>query len=269
VQLAPQSAWAHYNLAYTLQYLGRPADALAEYGATASLDPGCVHCAYAMGGLFFQVGDLQRSLVTLNGYLAAARSVPAEARFIRSAFALRNEAGRRLAFAEAERQRALPVAPPAPDFAPREERAPEPSPPVSVAPGPTPLVRPPSADTAKHDQAIEAIFESVGGEVARRDGEERGGGWGVFEQIVGMAFRNDGIEKGLALAFPQLSDEARQYLEPLVISVFEGKLAPRDLAEAEFRSLAVDELKGRFKDEAQVIGIVDFLWDVKVKAARR
>jgi hypothetical protein len=129
-------------------------------------------------------------------------------------------------------------------------------------------VRPPSSDTAKHDQAIEAIFESVGGEVARRDGEERGGGWGVFEQIVGLAFRNDGIEKGLALAFPQLSDEARQYLEPLVISVFEGKLAPRDLAEAEFRSLAVDELKGRFKDEAQVIGIVDFLWDVKVKAAR-
>lgn len=268
-QLAPNSAWARYQLAFCLQNLGRPADALREYGATAGLDPGCVHCLYAMGGLYRELGDLPSALATLNGYLGAARGVPAEGPFVRSAFALRDAVARELEVAQA-RQREL--------WQLSQTPAPLPAPPQD-APTPTPEPPPPPNDASSPDfsassderrqQALLAIVEAFGGEAARRDGVDRGGGVGAVEQIGGLLVRTDGIRRGLALAFPQLTADARGFLEPVVVAIFEGDLSPRNLVKSEFRTFAIERLKDRFKDRAQLITVVDFLWDVKLKAASR
>jgi hypothetical protein len=41
-----------------------------------------------------------------------------------------------------------------------------------------------------------------------------------------------------------------------------------ELARAEFRSIAVDQLQETFKDQADAIKVVDFLWDLKIKARK-
>ena len=258
LQIAPNNPWAHFQLAYSLENLARLAGALSEYQTTVNLDPSCTHCSYAMANLYRQLGDLQDSLWLFDKYLAIAGAIPTERLFMRSALVMRNGVARDLAIATAEHQRELWLAtqPPQPVQADT---------PGDSTPAP-PALTIQTPNTADRDRAIGAIVEAFVGEAFRRDGQETGGFGGAVEQALGMGLRNDGIATGLRLAFPRLGDRARTMIMPLVVNVFEGNLSAKEMAEAEFRAFVVDQLKDQFQDQAQLIGIADFLWDVKLKA---
>jgi predicted Zn-dependent protease len=71
VQLRPEFAEGHYELARALEHAGRTAEAIAEYKASVERDPALAESQYRLSLLYRKQGDIARADLALAAFKKA------------------------------------------------------------------------------------------------------------------------------------------------------------------------------------------------------
>ncbi len=256
-QLAPSDPAPHFSLAVAYEGVGDPASALREYQTTFGLDRRCYKCLYAIGLISAGVGDFTDALPALDGYLAMTRGMPSERGGWRRASAVRADIVARLEALERERQRQQWLAEhPAPSVAvPSAGDAPRPAPRDGTIEAPSQELE---------NRALGALAEVILGEGFRRGVEGNDDAGSKIVGVLASAVRDDGIEKGLAIAFPNATDNQIGFMRVVVVTFVEDDPSVMKLGQGAFREWAVQRLKENFPDDQQAITVANFLWDFRV-----